>query len=194
MAKRILSDNELYALVTQDDEAAFNLLYQRYHRRMLYKALQKLQSDTDAEEIVQDAFVDIWKGRHRIRIQNSFHTYVSAIVRYKIMAKMAANKKQVYTSVEDIQQLQVVDNGTQQWLSFYDLRDEIEATIKQLPEKCQLVFRLSREAGMSDKQIAAELDISQKTVEAHITRALKSLRTSISQFSIFLTLLIAFII
>ena len=193
MTKSNISDNELYALLAQDDEVAFNVLYQRYFKRMLYKALLKLQSDTDAEEIVQDTFVDIWKSRHRIQIKTSFHTYAAAIVRYKVMARMAANKKLLHTNMEDIQQLEVVDNATQQWLSFYDLRKEIEATVKQLPEKCQLVFRLSRESGMSDKQIAAELDISQKAVEGHISRALKSLRGSLSQLSVFFSLLVAFI-
>ncbi len=90
-----LSDKELYALLAQDNEEAFNLLYHRYWKRMLYKAMVKLQSETDAEEVVQDAFVDIWKSRHRIDIQYTFHTYIAAIVRYKVMAKLASNKKQI---------------------------------------------------------------------------------------------------
>lgn len=176
------SDNELLALLKQDKEEAFTLLYNRYWKKMLHKALVKLQSATDAEEVVQDAFIDIWNSRHRITIQHSFATYMAAIVRYKVMAKMAANKKVIHQAAGDMQQLSVVDNSTQQWLNFEDLRSEIEAGVKALPEKCQLVFRLSREAGLSDKQIAEELDLSQKTVEAHISKALKSLRASLGQF------------
>lgn len=189
-----LSDNELYALLAQDNEEAFTLLYHKYWKRMLYKAMLKLQSEIDAEEVVQDAFVDIWKSRHRIEIQHSFSTYLAAIVRYKVMAKMAANKKQLLQHVENMNDLHVADHSTEQWLSFFDLQAEIETAVKALPEKCQLVFRMSREAGMSDKQIAGKLDISQKAVEAHITRALKSLRTSISQFLTFLSLLIVFLL
>lgn len=188
-----LPDDELYALLRQDNEEAFTLLYHRYWKRMLYKAMLKLQSETDAEEVVQDTFVDIWKGRHRIAIQHTFHTYIAAIVRYKVMAKMAVNKKQIQNNVTDLGQLHIADNSTEQWLSFYDLQQEIETAIKALPEKCQLIFRMSREAGKSDKQIAQDLDISQKTVEAHITRALKSLRTSINQFLTLLSLVIVFI-
>lgn len=176
---RDFSDQELYALLANNDEEAFTMLYQRYWKRMLYKAMLKLNSDTDAEEVVQDAFIDIWNSRHRIQIQHTFHTYIAAIVRYKIMAKMASYKKQVQHAAEDVYQLRVVDDATQEWLSFSDLQTEIELTVKALPEKCQLVFRMSREDGMSDKQIAAELEVSQKTVEAHISKALKTLRAAI---------------
>jgi RNA polymerase sigma-70 factor (ECF subfamily) len=188
-----LSDNELYILLAQDDEEAFTLLYHRYWKRMLYKAMHKLQCDTDAEEVVQDTFVDIWNSRKRIQIQNTFHTYIASIVRYKIMAKMAVNKKAIHDNVEDIQQLHIADNSTQQWLSFYDMQSEIETAIKALPHKCQLIFRMSREIGLSDKQIAQDLSLSQKTVEAHITRALKTLRTNLGQFLTFLSLIILFI-
>jgi len=181
-----LNDNELFALVKQDKEEAFTLLYRRYWKKMLCKAMFKLQSDFDAEEVVQDVFIDIWNTRGRIIIQNSFHTYISAILRFKIMAKMAANKKLAYDNVEEINHLYVIDDSTQQWLDFHNLQSEIEMSVKELPEKCQLVFRMSRESGLTDKQIANDLGLSQKTVEAHISRALRSLRTSIGQFLSFL--------
>ncbi|MDB5156431.1 MAG: polymerase sigma-70 factor [Mucilaginibacter sp.] len=188
-----LDDNELYDLLKQDNETAFALLYRRYWKRLLYKALLKLDSETDAEEIVQDTFIDLWNSRHRITIEYSLNTYISSIVRYKIMAKMAANKKVVHDNMEDLRQLQIADNSTEQWLSYFDLRAEIETAITALPEKCQLIFRMSRETGMSNNQIANKLEISPKTVEAHISRALKSLRTSLGQFLTFLSVIFALI-
>lgn len=181
---RDFSDQELYALLARNDEEAFTMLYQKYWKRMLYKAMLKLNSDTDAEEVVQDAFIDIWNSRHRIQIQHTFHTYLAAIVRYKIMAKMAGNKKQVQQASDDVYQLQVVDDATQEWLRFADLKTEIERTVQSLPQKCQLVFRMSREDGMSDRQIAEQLELSQKTVEAHLSKALKTLRGAIRKFII----------
>lgn len=177
-AYNTFTDNELYLLLAQDNEEAFTILYHRYWKRMLYKAAIKLQSNADAEEVVQDAFTDIWKSRHRIQIQNSFHTYIAAVIRYKVMAKMASNKR---GTAEDVHALHVADNATEQWLSFNALRNEIERSVKALPEKCQLVFRMSRERGMSDKEIARDLNISPKTVEAHISRALKFLRVYINK-------------
>ncbi len=185
-AYNTFTDNDLYLLLAQDNEEAFTILYHRYWKRMLYKAVTKLQSDTDAEEVVQDAFTDIWKSRHRIKIQNSFHTYIAAIIRYKVMAKMASNKRKIADHEEDVYKLDVEDNATEEWLGFNELRNEIERSVKALPEKCQLVFRMSREGDMSDKEIARDLNISQKTVEAHISRAIKILRVSINQFLVIL--------
>jgi RNA polymerase sigma-70 factor (ECF subfamily) len=180
--------------LAQDNEEAFNILYHRYWKRMLYKAVVKLRSDTDAEEVVQDAFTDIWKGRHRIKIQYSFHTYISAIIRYKVMAKMASNKRVFADYRDDMYKLHIEDNTTEQWLGFNELRNEIEKSVKALPEKCQLIFRMSREEDMSIKEIAQGLNISHKTVEAHISRALKLLRVSISQFYAILAFAITLLI
>lgn len=174
-----LNDNELYDCLTQDNEEALTILYNRYWKRMIYKAALKLDSDTDAEEVVQDTFMDIWNSRHRIKIQYSFQTYIAAIVKYKVMAKLAANKKIPYEATDNVYQLQVPDHSTQQWLQFSDLQTEIESVVQMLPEKCQIVFRMSREDGLSDRKIAEELNISQKTVEAHISKALKYLRNTI---------------
>lgn len=169
-----LNDNELYALTDQDNEEAFAILYQRYRKRMLCKALQKLEYEADAEEVVQDTFIDLWNSRHRIEIQYSFQTYISAIVKYKIMAKKAANKKLLYQLTADMSNLTVVDNSTREWLAYQDIRDDFERSIKALPRKCQLVFRMSRVQEKGDKEIAAELGISRKTVESHKTKALKA--------------------
>lgn len=182
-----LTDDALYELLKDNNEAAFNLLYQRYWKRMLFKAATKLRDSSHAEEVVQDAFADIWTSRHRIVIKHSFHTYIAAVVRYKVMARLAQNhRRSANERSEDISSLHIADYTTEDWLSFQDLRSEIEQAVRTLPEKCQIVFRMSREQGKSDKEIAADLDVSQKTVEAHITRALKALRSSLGQiFSFF---------
>lgn len=119
-AYNTFTDNELYLLLAHNNEEAFTILYHRYWKRMLYKAVIKLQSDTDAEEVVQDAFTDIWKSRHSIKIQNSFHTYIAAIIRYKVMAKMASNKWEIADYVEDMYKLHVEDNATEQLTTILD--------------------------------------------------------------------------
>lgn len=183
-----LSDNELYTLFGQGHDAAFDVLYGRYWKRLLYKAMLKLEAEEDAEELTQDTLLDIWKSKGRLQIRNSFSTYIGAILRYKILERMAARRKEVYQAMDDLSRVDTADHTTQQWLDFADLRDELEAAIESLPEKCRLVFRMSREKGLSDRQIAEELDVSQKTVEAHISRALKSLRVAFTRFPILFSL------
>jgi RNA polymerase sigma factor (sigma-70 family) len=130
---------------------------------------------------VQDAFINLWKRRHTVQLRNSFHTYIASVVKYEVMSKLAQRRKQpVY--LDDIAIAPTQDHSTQQWLDFDELHIQMEQTIHTLPDKCQLVFRLSREEGFTARQISETLQISPKTVEAHISKALKILRVSLSSF------------
>lgn len=182
-----LSDSELVLRLSADDQGAFRMLYERYWKKMLVKAYTQLQSHADAEEVVQDAFINLWRRRHTLQIKHTFHTYIASVVRYEVMTRIAGNKKR-FVSIEDAKPAAVEDDATRQWLDFSDLQKEIEAAIAELPEKCRLVFRMSRNEGMTEKQIAEELDISHKTVEAHMSKALKNLRKRLRHNFIFLFL------
>ncbi|TZF81350.1 RNA polymerase sigma-70 factor [Pedobacter sp. BS3] len=183
------TDQELVTLLTADDEKAFRTLYNRYWQRLLLKAYMQLGTYTEAEEVVQDTFINLWKRRHRIQLHYSFHTYIAAVVRYEIMAKLAGRKVCEHIPVDDARVLSLADHSTQQWLDFEELSKQIELEVQQLPEKCQLVFRLSREKGLTEKQVAENLDISVKTVEAHISKALKTLRVGLSHILLFVIII-----
>lgn len=176
--KKLYSDEELLVQLQQhQDAAAFTALYERYWEKLITLAYVRLQSAADAQEVVQEIFLDIWKRAEHIHIQHSFHTYISAALKYKILTLLAKRRKA--REQQAIHELSEADTSTEQWLSYQQLRDELEQNVQALPEKCRLVFRLSREKGMSEKQIAETLNISIKTVEAHISKALKTLRTSL---------------
>lgn len=178
---KALTDEELVVLITQDNVKAFQLLYNRYWKKMLAKAYTQLQSHTIAEEVVQDAFINFWKRRHKIELKYSFHTYIASVVKYEVMTQLAKkNKEHLY--MDDLSLPVVEDHSTQHWLDFDEFKLQMDNFIHLLPDKCQLVFKLSREHGLSDKQISENLDISRKTVEAHISKALKTLRLSINNF------------
>ena len=107
------------------------------------------------------------------------------------MYKLALNKKEKQSKASVPWLYVVEDNSTSQWLDYEQCRDEIEKEVRLLPEKCQLVFRLSREAGLTEKQIAESLNIAPKTVQAHMGKALKQLRTSLQQlFYLFMLLIL----
>ncbi len=172
-------DSELFRLVREEDSsAAFEALYNRYWEKLLVQAKFKTGSEEDAEEIVQHVFLNIWRTRKNIHLRHSFHTYIASCVKYEILAALVKQKKQeeahnnFYDNVAGRQ-----DNHTAEWVDYESTRRQLEDTIHHLPDKCRLVFRLSRERGFSEKQIAEELSISPKTVQAHMTRALKLLRT-----------------
>ncbi|HMR17764.1 MAG TPA: RNA polymerase sigma-70 factor [Sphingobacterium sp.] len=175
------TDEYLFSLLQNDDEKAFTELYNRYWKKLLVRALMILNVQEEAEEIVHDVFVTLWKKRATLSILNSFRTYMGAILKYRcfeVLAKRSQAREKA--SIDNI--VEQEDLSTQQWLDFKYLREELEEAICQLPEKCQLIFRLSREQYLSDKEIAEKLDISVNTVRVQMHRALRKLKSSLNSF------------
>jgi RNA polymerase sigma-70 factor (ECF subfamily) len=168
-------------LLRNNDQAAFTALYDRYWKKMLIRSNMLLNSFHDAEEIVHDIFVTLWRKRNTISIDNGFHTYLAAMLQYACFKKLADNKRKRHASVNG-ELPDPGDHSTTEFIDFENLRKEIEGAVSRLPEKCQLIFRMSREHGLTDKQIAGELDISVHTVRTQMQRALRSLKTSMNNF------------
>lgn len=168
-----LNDTELFNLTKAGNEAAFTELYRRYWKRMFAMAYLRLDRRELAEDIVQDVFASLWNNREKADIQN-VEAWLATAVKYGVM--MLVNRR---LSRE-------VMPGEQGDISFADntidyrfLEQHIAAEMNRLPEKCRLVFTYSREHGYSNAQIAEELNISEKAVEKHITRARKHLALSL---------------
>ncbi len=141
-----------------------------------------LNIQEEAEEVVHDVFVTLWKKRATLSILNSFHTYMAAILKYKCFEVLAKRNLARRKASLDNMTVEHEDPSTQQWLDFKYLREELEQAICQLPEKCQLIFRLSREHYLTDKEIAEKLDISVNTVRTQMHRALQKLKASLNSF------------
>lgn len=179
------SDNELFGFVRNDDEHAFRELYNRYWNKLLTQVLIKLKSPEEAEEITQEVFLQLWRRRKKIELRYTLHTYIASMVKYEILAKLSRQKLEAAFKMRIASLSPDEDNSTTDNTAYEFLRKKIEKTIQLLPDKCRLVFRLSREAGMTEKQIAETLNIAPKTVEAHMSKALKTLRGSLRHFFAF---------
>lgn len=178
---QLYDDERLLSLIANDDEHAFHVLYDRYWKKLLAHALIKLGSAEEAEEIVQTVFINLWRRRHTLQLRFTLATYLASVLKYEIIEHLARQKKENAQKQLLISVRPVEDHSTLEWLDYEQLQEDLERTIAALPEKCRLVFRLSREEGLSGKQIASTLNISPKTVEAHMNKALKFLRTSLQQ-------------
>jgi len=176
------SDEELILLIQQDDNLAFEALYDRYWKKLYYQAARKTNSLEDAQEIVQNIFASLWLRRHQLRIESNLASYLAVAVKYKVFKHLAQQYKQeAFRHEADWVDF---DNSTEDWLQFEELRVRLDQLVSELPEKCQLIFKLSREEGLTYKQIAENLNISVKTVETQLSRALKKIRTGIQRFLI----------
>ena len=178
----ILNDKELTNLLQEGDEHAFTEIYNRYWSKLFSIAANKIKDLTEAEEIVQDIFVSLWKRRSELSVIGTLSPYLAVSVKYRVIKALdKRNSQQKYSDYSQIT-LSITDDSTQQWLEFEELKSRLAVFVADLPEKCRLVYQLSREAGYSQKKIAVEMGISEKTVEAHLGKALKTLRTRLSSF------------
>lgn len=176
------SDRELIDRIRVDDEDAFTQIYTRYWKVLLSTAANKIKDLEEAEEIVQDIFVALWKRRKVLEITGSLNNYLAVSVKYRVIKALARKQCQQKYQAYQLEHALLLDNTTQEWLDFEEMRAQLTELVANLPEKCRLVYQLSKESYLSQKQIAAALNISEKTVEAHLARAAKSLRAGLSQF------------
>lgn len=175
------SDNELLDLIRSGDNDAFSEIYNRYWKKTFMVAANKIGQFEEAEEIVQDIFISLWQRRETLLITTTLNAYLAVSVKYRVLKILARRHQFDKFSSHAINFIASFDNSTEEYLEFLEMKSRLEMLVVNLPEKCRLIYKLSREKGLSHKQIAEQYDISEKTVEAHISKALKVLRTGIGQ-------------
>ncbi len=158
---------------------AFNAIFKEYSNRLFLFALSYLKSEVEAEELVQEVFTIIWEKRANLKDDLSFKSYIFTIA-FNIIKKHFRTKAQLskyfnYNVYNDW------DNDTSQSISYENIRQYIKEIASQLPEKRKEIFLKSRFEGKKNKEISHELNISQKTVEAQLTHALKFIRNNINK-------------
>ena len=168
-----LSDKKLLYLIGEGNELAFSHLFERYWEELLDTAYRVTNDKDSAKDIVQEVFVEIWNKKENLDIEN-LAAYLHQSIRYTVFRYIKRNKMIIKGFEFHKSPLEI--NITEEELDFKEISQRLEHSIDQLPEQRQRVFRLSRYENLSNKQIAIKLDISVRTVESHISKALETLR------------------
>ena len=183
-----LTEIELADQLSSGDELAFNEIYIRFWKKLLAIAYSHTKDKVASEEIVQEIFVSLWNKRDLIYIQ-SLSRYLAKAVKFSVF-----NEKRRKRQIEIEEQSIVLPNCEigHEVIELRFLQEYVNHIVDELPVKCKMVFRYSREAGRSISEIAELMDISNKTVEAHLTKALKILRVRLSRYTLLLPVWIFF--
>jgi RNA polymerase sigma factor (sigma-70 family) len=181
-----ISDSELLPLLSKGDEKAFTEIYNRYWEKLLYLGSIKLRSLAVAEELVQDIFLDLWNRRAQLNITGSLENYLAVSMKYKVINAQVRLMRTQKHLTETGSATHLHRNTTEEWVQFQELQQRLSALVSKLPERCRITYELKNDVGLSQKQIADRLNISEKAVEANLARAMKALRSAINQlFSLF---------
>jgi len=165
------------------DEQKFEKLFRTYFAVLMAFSLKILGDEDDAREVVHQVFIKLWERRNEIDLSTSLKSYLFTAVNNRSLNLIRDRKK--FSGEE-------VPEAAGEWdvsaeLESMELEKKIRGAIGKLPERCRVIFELNRFDGLSYAEIAGQLDISVKTVENQITKALKILREQLTKY---LTLLL----
>lgn len=170
--------------IIRGDRQAFHDFYFEQHAKLYHYILRYTRSEWLAEETVQMSFVKLWESRETLSASYSLSTQLFRIAKSTVidlLRKRAVRKTEHLPDLEDSHHISP-DAVVQPRPEIKDELEYVRTVIRRMPQVQQQVFSYSRIDGFSHKEIAEKLSISVKTVETHITRAVKHLRKSISSF------------
>lgn len=169
-----LENTMLVDLLSKDDEEAFTELYNRYWQKLFAIAYNRLAEVETAEDVVHDVFAGLWSNRHKLEIE-SLENYLATATKYLVLAKIKRKIKE-RSFADSMESTSVIEMSTESSLHYKQILERVNQEVEALPEKCRLIFKYSRNEGLSAKQIASRLHLSPKTVENQLNKALNRLK------------------
>ena len=177
------SEEQLIERVKQGDEAAFGVLFEKY-QPMLYRAVYyRARNESLARDVVQETFLKVWINRQKLVPKLAFYAYLSKLSKNLVLDHY--KREEVRTRHKDhVAFLEERPNRDPEQDLQHDafqkkIRDVVDT---KLPEKCRVIFLLSRVEGLSNQEIADTLSVTKKTVENQLYRALKILRKKCEEY------------
>lgn len=167
------TDAELTALLKTSDHSAFTEIYNRYWKRMLLIAYNHSKNEDSSKDIVNEVFLSLWERKSNVEIDN-LGAFLATAVKFSIFKFYQKEKLRTGLAKENYEFNELTQD--EERLDALFLKEYINGIVEKMPEKCRIVFKYSREQGMKNNEIANEINISEKGVEATLTRALKIIR------------------
>ncbi len=178
------NDGKYVELLKNGDYHAFDTLFKKYAEKLYAFAFSITKSAYIAEEITQTVFLKVWDKRELLDGHFSFKSYLFSIVYNETVSYLRKEKSEKAKIGHITSTFNQESNETELKIEFNNLKNIAKQEIDKLPEKRKEIFVLSREQGFSNKEIANKLNISVKTVENQITKALKVLREQLGKYDI----------
>lgn len=177
-----LSSQQVFNTLREGDITAFEMIFKTYYQPLCNYAYSFVQDRDEAEEIVQATFLSVWEKRENLTIHTGVKPYLYAMVRNAALNIIKHEKiKQQHATVELAVAEKSAESVTHTVMAS-ELEGRIHKALNKLPEQCRLVFKLSRFEELKYAEIAEQLNISVKTVENQMGKALKIMREQLKDY------------
>ncbi len=174
------SNTELIKLLKKGDMKAFDIIYKKYSRRLYGFIFRYVKQEADTEEIVQEVFIKIWKSRDKLDIYSSFESFLFTISHNATvnLLKKRATEQKYLEHVKSLQHVNETYELTDE-IHYNELKQKFHGLLNELTPRQKEIFELSREEGLSHKEIAEKLGISTNTVKNHLVTTLTFLKSKL---------------
>ncbi len=182
-----LATEEILQKIKSGDEPSFEKVYRFYYPRLSYFAKQYLLDSEASKNIVQDVFTELWDKRNTLRNDTNLNAWLFTLTKNKSLKIIShLRSEQNYDNYIKSRQLEVnykslYDFDTSNFV-FEELQTQLHVALEKLSPACRKVFEMSRFEDKKNREIAEELNLSIKTVEAQISKALRSLKTDLKDY------------
>lgn len=177
-----LDDEMLLLLLTKDSEKAFEELYIRYKMKLYSFCTFMLKSADVSKDVVQDVFTIVWNNRKKLNTHQSFSAYLFTVTRNRALNELRNTRtNEQIDIIADGQQALLAEDDVESTFILKEFETILQQAIDMLPEDRRRIYRLSREEGMTYKDIGEYLGISHHTVQSHISSSVQFIRSYVLQ-------------
>jgi RNA polymerase sigma-70 factor, ECF subfamily len=162
--------------LANEDKHAFDELYRLYYPKLYIYSKSFLKIDSGIDDILQEVFVKVWMNRQNIKKVETYNAFLYTVTKNTLLNEIRSRLKSEEFRTDLFYKSVAAEFITQQAVEYNDIKRQLDQLVLQLPEKRRKIYLMSREEGKPNAEIAAELGISVKTVEDHMTHSLRFLK------------------
>jgi RNA polymerase sigma-70 factor, ECF subfamily len=187
-----MENSNIFEQIRQGDRKAYEQLFRQQYAALVRFARDIVKDTDTAEDLVQEVFVKIWERKAGIEIRTSLKAYLYMAVKNHCLNKLKTEQKHAFMEDSIADDIRFSHNNADAASDTIKLEQHINEALEKLPPRCALIFKLSRFEHKSYKEIAEILELSVKTVENQMGKALQLMRSNLSQYLTAIVLILGY--
>ena len=180
----LYSDEELMQEIKADNMFAFDVLFRKYSKKLSKFGFSILKSTEDTENLIQDVFLNLWENRNKVVKDSAIKSYIFTLTHNSAISiiRKKARESEFVEYLKSMQEISVAPVNME--LEYIELTNKLDEILKALPPRQKEVYLLHKVEGLKYSEIAERLSISVNTIENHMSRALKTIREKLGNYSL----------